>query len=138
MLRKEYFEYREGPDSLLKRFIITFNEEERTNTKKKKSLKPTNTLRSDLEKAILASTVLEHYKNYINLGDTNDQEPYHFKDISLTYMELIAKLYINKQKQTNYTENSLSVKSTRVTLSDDIWKAEVEIANSVKILCKKI
>lgn len=53
-------------------------------------------------------------------------------------MELIAKLYINKQKQTNYTENSLSVKSTRVTLSDDIWKAEVEIANSVKILCKKI
>lgn len=138
MLRKEYFEYREGPDSLLKRFIITFNEEERTNTKKKKSLKPTNTLRSDLEKAILASTVLEHYKNYINLGDTNDQEPHHFKDISLTYMELIAKLYINKQKQTNYTENSLSVKSTRVTLSDDIWKAEVEIANSVKILCKKI
>ena len=44
MLLKEYYEFQEGPDSLFKRFVISFNAEKRTYTKRKKLLditKPT-------------------------------------------------------------------------------------------------
>ena len=63
------------------------------------------------KKTILSSAVLEHFKNYADVGDTNDPESYHFKDISLAYMELIAELYI--KKETNYADKFFACKINR-------------------------